>query len=70
MRIVNTEGTGVRARTECSLDAPGSWNIPEGATVSIVRIGVAECPGWAMVSAGAVESWVRMTYLLFPTGRN
>lgn len=63
MYIAHTDGTGVRVRTECSPDAPGSGAIPEGATVQLVRVGGAECPGWALVSADGSESWVRMTYL-------
>ena len=63
MFIAQTDGTGVRARTACAPDAPGAGSIAEGAAVSVVRVGGAECPGWALVASGGEESWVRMTYL-------
>jgi hypothetical protein len=64
MYVAQTDGTGVRARAECSPDALDSGAaIAEGASVQVVRVGAAECPGWALVSAGGTEAWVRMTYL-------
>jgi hypothetical protein len=63
MQVAFTDGTGVRPRTACVADAPDAGAITEGTSVQVIRVGGAECPGWALVSAGGVESWVRMTYL-------
>jgi hypothetical protein len=63
MFVAYTDGSGVRSRSACSADASGAGSIAEGTSVQVVRVGGAECPGWALVSAGGTESWVRMTYL-------
>lgn len=63
MYIARTGGTGVRARAACLDDAPGQGVASEGSAVTILRLGGRECPGWAFVTNGKSQFWVRMTYL-------
>lgn len=63
MYIARTGGTGVRTRAACLDEAPGQSVAAEGSAVSVLRQGGRECPGWAFVSNGKSQFWVRMTYL-------
>lgn len=63
MYIARTGGTGVRTRAACLDDAPGQGVATEGSAVTILRLGGRECPGWAFVTNGKSQFWVRMTYL-------
>ncbi len=62
MYVAHTGGVGVRARTACTDGAASSTGIAEGTAVLVQRAG-AECPGWAFVSSGKLEFWVRMAFL-------
>ena len=61
--VTATDGQGVSLRSSCqdgSTQGPG-W--PEGARVSLVGEGLAECSAWSEVAVNDVRSWVRTQYL-------
>jgi hypothetical protein len=65
--IAATDGVGVWARASCSDDAGGSSVVPEGARVTILRVGTRDCAGWRLVQWGDSASWVRERYIAAPT---
>jgi curved DNA-binding protein CbpA len=62
--VANTDGMGVRMRSECSVDAQSLGVLPEGITVSIEYTRV-NCDGWFMVRRLEMNEigWVRADYL-------
>lgn len=63
MYIAHTDGSGVRVREGCYQEAAGSGTLAEGTAVELVLSNSPDCGEWALVRAGAVQSWVRVQYL-------
>lgn len=61
--VAHTGGMGVRVRSHCSDDAPGSGGWPEGARV-FAQVAKSDCPGWVQAESESGQlSWVRVDYL-------